>query len=371
MKIGFIAIAFTIFLSSISYVIVRGWQALPTISSIRWIYLIVSILLFLSMLTGMIFINALPPVVAKVVSFIGYSYAVISTYLFISFLFVDIIRIINYFIKFLPEGMASFRMWTMVVTLVITAIAMIIGNYKFNHPAIVILHLSTEKPIQNKTLKIVAASDIHLGVSIDKKRFQSYVKLINDQHPDIVLLAGDVTDRSVAPLIKQNMEEEFLSIKAPMGIYAINGNHEHYAETSHSTADFLKNTGIKVLRDEACLVDSSFYIIGRDDKSNVNRKNLKEIVKGLDAKTPKILMDHQPFNLEEAQKNGIALEISGHTHDGQFFPINLIVKRIYELGYGYMKKGKTHYYVSSGLGLWGPQYRIGTQSEVVVIYLRY
>jgi len=90
----------------------------------------------------------------------------------------------------------------------------------------------------------------------------------------------------------------------------------------------------------------------------------------MDVKFPRILMDHQPFHLEEAEKNNIDLQISGHTHNGQFFPGNLFVKSMYELGYGYLKKGKTHYYVSSGLGLWGPQYRIGTESELVVIHLK-
>ncbi|MFZ4725789.1 MAG: metallophosphoesterase, partial [Paludibacter sp.] len=117
--------------------------------------------------------------------------------------------------------------------------------------------------------------------------------------------------------------------------------------------------------------DSSFYIVGRDDKSNLNRKKLSEIVTGLDKKLPFILMDHQPYHLEEAEQNDIDFQISGHTHNGQFFPGNLFVKKMYELGYGYLKKGNTHYYVSSGLGLWGPQYRIGTESELVVINLKY
>jgi predicted MPP superfamily phosphohydrolase len=216
----------------------------------------------------------------------------------------------------------------------------------------------------------VAECDIHLGISIDKKRLQGYVKMINDQHPDIVLLAGDVSDRSMIPVIKQNMLEEFRSIKSKLGVYAINGNHEHYAETPTATADYLKEAGIIVLRDSACLVDSSFYVVGRDDRSYANRKSLNEIVKGLDPKYPRILMDHQPYHLEEAEKNNIDLQLSGHTHNGQFFPGNLFVRKMYELGYGYLKKGKTQYYVSSGLGLWGPQYRIGTQSELVVIHLK-
>jgi hypothetical protein len=370
MKIGFFIIAFAILISFNSYIMLRGWQALPPASVFRPIYLVSGIVLFIALLTGMIFSNSMPQVVAKAVCFAGFSYIIIFSYLLISFLFVDIVRLFNLVIQMRPVYMANFRLWMMVATLGVTGIAMIAGNYRFNHPSVVTLNLSTKNPRQNKVLTIVAASDIHLGISIDKKRLQSYVKMMNDQHPDIVLLAGDISDRSMIPVIKQNMLEEFSNIKAPMGVYAIYGNHEHYAETPTATADYLKKAGIVVLRDSACLVDNSFYLIGRDDRTNQKRKTLKEIVKGLDMKYPRILMDHQPFHLEEAENNNIDLQLSGHTHNGQFFPINLIIKSFYELSYGYLKKGNTHYYVSSGLGLWGPQYRIGTQSELVVIHLK-
>lgn len=370
MKFGFIIVALALLLSFNGYVFLRGWQSLPA-TAIRPVFLATGILLFLTMFVSMIFGNVMPAGVAKAVSFIGNSYVIIFSYLFISFLIVDIIRIANYFIEFAPNGLAVFRLWFLTATLAITAVAMVIGNYRFNHPQIVTLNLRSEKPTQNKSLKIVAASDIHLGISIDKARLQSYVKLINDQHPDIVLLAGDISDRSMIPVINQKMEEELREIKAPLGVFAINGNHEHYAETPTATAELLKKAGITVLRDEVSLVDSSFYVIGRKDRSNPERKELNEIVKNIDKTKPRILLDHQPYYLEQAEQNDIDLQISGHTHNGQFFPGNLFVKRMYQLGYGYLKKGKTHYYVSSGLGLWGPQYRIGTQSELVVINLKY
>jgi len=371
MKTGFIIVALAILFSLNGYVFLRGWQALPGTSAIRPVFLVTAIILFLSMLAGMIFGNAMPQTVAKFVSFIGFSYIIIFIYLFLSFLVVDVVRIANFFISFAPAGMAAFRLWAMTLTLGITGIVMIYGNYKFNHPEVVTLNISSEKPSQHKMLKIVAASDIHLGISIDKKRLQSYVKLINDQHPDIVLLAGDVSDRSMIPVVKQNMAEELRSINARFGVFAINGNHEHYAETPNATADYLKSAGIKVLRDEVCLIDSSFYLVGRNDRSNSQRKSLTELINGLDDTKPSILMDHQPYYLEEAEKNNIDLQLSGHTHDGQFFPGNFVVKHMYELAHGYLKRGKTHYYVSSGLGLWGPQYRIGTQSEIVVINFKY
>ena len=370
MRLGFVILALLVLFSFNGYVFLRGWQALPS-TVLRPIYLASIVFLFLSMLVGMIFGSSMPASLGKGISFVGNSYFVIFTYLLLSFLIVDVVRIANYFLEFSSTGLVGFRLWAMVGTLGLTVIALGIGNWNFNHPKIVTLNITADKPLQHKELKIVAASDIHLGISIDKKRLQSYVDMINDQHPDIVLLAGDVSDRSMIPVVNQKMDEELRQIKAPLGVYAINGNHEHYAETPNATAEYLKMSGIKVLRDEVSLVDSSFYVVGRDDRSNPKRKNLSELVNGLTPGKPLILLDHQPYHLEEAEQNGIDLQISGHTHNGQFFPGNLLVKHMYELAYGYLKKGKTHFYVSSGLGLWGPQYRIGTQSELVVINLKY
>jgi uncharacterized protein len=371
MKIGFFFIAFSVTILMVFYVSLRGWQALQSVGTARIWYLAANIVLFLTMLIGLMSRGALPPTIGKVVTFVGFTYMIVMIYLLLSFLLVDIVRLANYFIHFAPAGMKVFRLWALVSTLGVVTIAMIIGNYKFNHPAIVNLSIKVEKPEQNKTLKIVAASDIHLGPSIDKSRLKKYVELINAQKPDIVLLAGDIADNATKPLIDQNMAEELHNIKTTQGVYAITGNHEYYGENPYATEAYLKSAGITYLRDSSVLVNNSFYIVGRDDKSNLKRKSLKQIMNGIDKSKPIILLDHQPFNLEEAQVNDVDLQISGHTHNGQFFPGNLIVKLMYEKAYGYMQKGKTHYYISSGLGLWGPQYRIGTQSELVVIDLKY
>jgi len=371
MKITFFLVVFTFTLLIAFYVTLRGWQALFPLGNIRIWYVVANIALFVLMLTGLLARGSMPHLLARAITFTGFSYMLIMIYLFLSFVFVDIVRLINVIVHFAPAGMQTFRMWAMLVTLGLTLIAMITGNYKFNHPSIVKLDIQTEKPQQNREIKVVAVSDIHLGVSIDKDFLKKYVRMINDQQPDIVLMAGDVADNATQPLIIQNMAEELRQIKAPLGVYAISGNHEYYGENPFSTSEYLKTAGIITLRDSSILIDNSFYLVGRDDRTNRNRKALNDIMSATDKSKPVILLDHQPFHLEEAQKNEVDLQISGHTHNGQFFPGNLFVKRMYELGYGYMKKGKTHYYVSSGLGLWGPQYRIGTQSELVVIHLKY
>lgn len=371
MRIGFFLVMLSILTSMNAYVALRGWQALPAGSMVRPLFLTAVIVLFLSIFVAMILAPNMPHTIGKWISHVAYSYMIVFVYLFISFLVVDVVRLANYFIHFAPQGMPLFRYWAFLATLGITALAMIYGAWKFNHPEIVQLNLTAETPKQGKKLRIVAASDIHLGVTIDKAYLQKYVKLINDQHPDIVLLAGDVSDRSMVPVTRQHMDEELRQIKAPKGVYAITGNHEFYAETPRATEDYLRQAGITYLRDSAVLVDNSFYILGRDDRTNVNREEISELVEKMDRTKPVIMLDHQPYELNLTEKNGIDLQISGHTHNGQFFPGNLLVKRMYEVAHGYKKKGKSHIYVSSGLGIWGPQYRIGTQSELVVIELNY
>lgn len=371
MRIGFFIFAFGLFLTMAAYVSLRGWQALQSYNLARIIYLTSTIVLFLTLISGLIFSGNFSQTVAKTVSFIGFSYMIIMIYLLLSFLIFDLVRLSNSIFHFIPGSLAEVRLWWLIISIAITFFAMIYGNYRFNHPEIVYLNLKAADSHQNKKIRIVAASDIHLGVSIDKKRLQKYVEMINAQKPDLVLLAGDISDRSTIPLIKQNMAEELKKIHSTLGIYAISGNHEYFSENPHATGDYLKTAGITMLRDSSVLVGNSFYVIGRDDRTNLKRKPLSELTRELDQKVPKILLDHQPFDLHQAQQNGIDLQISGHTHNGQFFPGNLIVKKMYELGHGYLKKGKTHYYVSSGLGIWGPQYRIGTQSELVVIDFSY
>ena len=356
----------------LTYVLSRVGQALSFSLTWKSVYIVTSIVLFLSFFAGMIFGNYFPLPMAKVITFLGNSFLVVLIYLVLSFLATDIILIINKLFHFIKIDIVTFRYWGMMVSLLVIFVAMVIGNYKFNHPEIFHLNITADKPLQNKELRIVAISDVHLGVSIDKKRLKKYVTLINEQHPALVLIGGDLVDRSMVPIEKQKLEEELLQIKAPLGVYAILGNHEHYSESMQRVDNFYKKAGIKLLIDSVALVENQFYIAGRDDsRMNTQRKKLNEILQNTDITKPVILLDHQPTVLNDAQENKVDFQFSGHTHNGQFFPGNLFVKRMFELGYGFLKKGNTNYYVSSGLGLWGPQYRIGSQSELVVIDFKY
>lgn len=371
MKYGFFIFIFAFLLTIIAYTLVRGMQALTPVGNLKFVYLGTMVLLFGAFVAGMFFGNSFSPQAAKIISFIGFTFLILLIYLLLAFLLTDILRIVNHFIP-IVHNIPAFRMWMFVGSLVIITGVLIAGNYKFNRPETVHLEIQPSKPLQGHELRIVAVSDVHLGISIDKKRLSQYVELINAQHPDLVLIAGDLIDRSIKPVIAQKMDEELRKIKAPKGVFAIFGNHEYYGEGIDLMEDFYRKAGITLLRDSAVMVQNQFYIAGREDvRMSPQRKELSAILLRADKTKPIILLDHQPTHLSDAEQNNVDLQISGHTHNGQFFPGNLFVKRMFELGYGYLQKGNTHYYVSSGLGLWGPQYRIGTQSEVVVIKFRY
>lgn len=249
----------------------------------------------------------------------------------------------------------------------LTAAILCTGYYIYTQKARVPLTINIhKKKIAESPLKIVMISDLHLGYNIHRNEFEKWVKLINDEHPDLLLIPGDIIDSDTRPLYSDNITAAFKEIKTKYGIFAVPGNHEYFANIDRSVA-FLKQTGITLLRDSTALVNNSFYIIGRDDRTNTKRKSLAMLMQGIDTSKPLILLDHQPYDLEEAQKNGIDLQLSGHTHYGQIWPFSWVTDLLFEKAHGYLQKGNYHVFVSSGIGIWGGKFRIGTRSEYVVI----
>ena len=155
------------------------------------------------------------------------------------------------------------------------------------------------------------------------------------------------------------------------GLFAITGNHEFIGGGSR-TIPYIESKGIRVLKDEKILLPGGIQLIGRLDRDSrryfgKERAPLSELVSDIDPSRPVIVLDHQPFNLSEASQNGVDLQMSGHTHNGQLWPLNYLTKRMYELSYGYLQKDATHYIVSSGFGLWGPRVRSCSRSEIVLV----
>ena len=232
-------------------------------------------------------------------------------------------------------------------------------------------------------LRIVAVSDLHLGYATGKKALQKYVGKINSLLPDVVLIGGDLIDNTVKPLFVERMWEELGHLQAPGGIYMVPGNHE-YISGIDSVMEFISRTPIVILRDSVAALPEGVVIVGRDDRSNRGRKSLEMLkqeavaVAGTDAVAGAvsgngpvvILMDHQPYELFEKDSLGFDVQFSGHTHRGQVWPMSLLVDKMYPQSHGYRKWNNSHVVVSSGLSLWGPPFRIGTNSDLWVIDLK-
>jgi predicted MPP superfamily phosphohydrolase len=327
----------------------------------------------MSFIIAAIFETRLPPVIISICENIGGYWMITFLYFLVVVLIADLFRLTDYFFAISPNfikvnypEVKLIYFGFVILTLVTFSV---IGYIRFSNPKIVELNLNIPKKNNLlQKLSIIVISDVHLGDVIRKNRLEKYVELINNHNPDIILIAGDLFDRNLHSVEKQKMNTVLRQLKAKYGVYAILGNHEYFNNVNRAVL-YMTDSHINVLRDSAVTIDNKFVVIGRDDFSNKHRKSIKDIITGINKDLPLILLDHQPVNLADAVENNIDVQISGHTHNGQIYPFSLLVSKFYELAYGYKRKGNTHFYVSSGLGLWGAPIRLGTQSEIVNIQL--
>lgn len=240
-------------------------------------------------------------------------------------------------------------------------------------------------------LNIALVADLHLGYTVGPRMMRQMVDKINAQNPDIVLIAGDIFDNDYDAMGNPEELIRILSqIHSKYGTYAVYGNHDtdekilagftfpsNQKKTSDPRMDdFLERANIRLITEQTLLIDDSFYLVGRADEERPGRgvdirKTPQEIMNGLDSRKPVIVMEHEPKFLQKITDAGIDLHLCGHTHDGQTFPSNLLCKLIWENPAGYLKKGDMQSIVTSGVGLFGPNMRVGTKSEVVNIKVHF
>lgn len=213
-------------------------------------------------------------------------------------------------------------------------------------------------------VQICFVSDIHLGSISTIRILNKVVELIDQAQPDVVILGGDIIDiKSIEPY-GAKFEEIMRKVTSRYRTYAVIGNHEIYAG-AQDCVDLMKKSGISMLLDK--VIDlNGFSIVGRLDKRVENRKTLKKILLK-NTNNPIIVVDHAPEAIEESVENGAFLHLSGHTHAGQMFPMNLVVNFMYKPTCSLKKIGNMHYYITCGAGFWGPPYRIGNIPEVVLV----
>ena len=370
---------FVIFLALYSvlnyYIGLRGWEALEGAANLRPLFLVIFLFSSLSYIFSKVVQRYLPAIIYETIEVIGSFWFAFMLYFFLAIMLLDLVRVLNWGFNILPN-FNNYPMVKLITLGVVTGVVciIIIAGY-INTRTIKITTLNLDIPARNSSLKelnAVLISDIHLS-SINGNGFsKDIVNKINALNPDIVFVAGDLVDDKATLLRDKEIGYSFKDIKSPMGVYGITGNHE-YINGVDSSVNYMKELKVIPLRDTSITINNGFVLIGREDRSRglKKRKSLKDLVESSEKNLPMILMDHTPFQLEEAMENGIDLQLSGHTHHGQMFPINLITSKIYEVSQGYKKKGNTQYYVSSGVGTWGPPVRTGSRSEIVNLKIKF
>ncbi len=298
-------------------------------------------------------------------------------YGFLAWLAADILLLLQKPFHLVPATMITkLRLWLFVGITSATILLIIIGFINAITPVTKRYTIEVSKNFNSgsEPLKIVAVSDIHLGSIIRKRSMRHLSEMIRDENPDLVLFLGDLLDGSIGPVLRGDLLSH-LSIPVPRyGLYAITGNHEFMSDLGKSIP-YIESKGITVLMDEVVRLDNGVQLIGRIDRTALHtpassRKSLEKLLAQVDTAAPVILLDHQPYDLSALAGTPVDMQLSGHTHNGQMWPLNIITERMFELSHGYRVFGKTHVIVSSGFGIWGPRMRIGTRPEILSVTLK-
>jgi len=362
------------------YIYARGMQALPAGTGLRAIFPWVFWGLAAAYLAGRFLERVYLSALSDLLVWTGSFWLAALLYFVLAVIFFDLFRLINYFMPLYPGWVASnyakVKLWIFYGVTAIVGIVVLAGFINSRLPVVRKLDLHINKNTNGlRELNLVLLSDIHLGTIIGNGHFEKIVDKVQALNPDIILLAGDVLDEDLEPVLRQNIGETLRRLHAPFGVFAVMGNHE-YIGGAEPAYDYLKSHGLQVIRDSVVKVNNSFYLIGREDRDKPRfagrqRMALEELVAKADQAYPLILMDHQPYYPEKASEAGIDLQVSGHTHHGQLWPINLVTSAIFTISSGYAKIGNTHFYVSNGVGTWGPPVRIGNRPEIVNLRLTF
>lgn len=361
-----------------------------------WVRVIINI--FYWTLCLAMYIAALLPegTVRRVFNVAGtYWYGVII-YILLIIGILDLIRVITRKVKKIPKSETTitrkqFIALGSVVIVVIVGIG-IWGGIQARTIETSEYEIDVDKDAGNvDSLNVVLVADQHMGYSVGTSMMRDMVDKINAYNPDIVIIAGDIFDNNYDALDDpEELIKIYQSIESKYGVYAVYGNHDidemiiagfTFPQEKKLTADtrmdeFLEKAGVVNLRDEGVLVDNSFYVYGRPDYSKEGRgingrKTPNELMKGMDKNKPILIIDHEPRELSELSDAGVDVDLSGHTHDGQIFPLNLTGKIIWENPKGMFKKGNMTSLVTSGVGFYGPGIRVGTEAEVMDIKINF
>ena len=289
-------------------------------------------------------------------------------YLFLFVLLYDLILLINLVIRIIPaekRKSPAFRKIVLSSVIIMSALVVLGGTINFN--TVRTTSYKVEVPARSSelnNLRIAFAADFHIDSKTPVNFIKRFTKKIESISPDIVLFGGDIVEGHDGENMEKH-EDILRSLDPRYGVYGVLGNHEYYR--GQDRGSFFDRAGIVILRDTVLVIEKSFSLAGRLDSHFSDRKPVEEIIQSTNDSLPVILLDHRPTELEQTSNTRTDVQLSGHTHDGQMFPINLITRKVYILSKGYRKMGNTHFFVTSGIRQWRFPVRTSGKSEIMVI----
>lgn len=376
----FFAIVLTILFFINYYIYWHGLKAIGQNPTIRLIYTIIFVGLASAYFLGRIVERFSNGIMVRFLEWMGAYWLGAMVYFLLIVIAIDLFRLINHYVPLIPAGLRQnlqqLKIAVGIAAIIVVSIVLIIGRWNATHPQIKNLEIDIHKKANAKAITIAFASDIHLGSLVGQRQLKQLVEIIEVKQPDLILFGGDLLDEDLLPVIRRNLGQCLEELRAPLGKFTVTGNHEFIGGVDNAV-QYLENHGITVLRDSSIQLSNGIWILGRDDRDGKrfsggeSRQALNELISEVNSKQPLILLDHQPVNLSESIVNGIDLQLSGHTHHGQLWPLNYITSKLFQISRGYKLIERTHFLVSSGFGTWGPPIRLASRSEIYFIKVNF
>lgn len=301
------------------------------------------------------FVSTFPYRINQIFSYIVYYYMGFVIYASAFFIVAAVLT-------WIFKGKVEFNFYK--AAFILTLLVLMAGTY-FKHSTVVTKYEIDSEGKLATPMNVVLISDTHLGFINENASMKKLVGMINELNPDVVLIAGDLIDFHLDPVLEKDMLSELKNIESQI-FFAV-GNHEIYGGKTALLVETLNSyPNVEAVRDNKVLLENGVYIAARD---NFSKKPIKDILAG-SGDNPVIIMQHTPDTIDEAVENNVLLQVSGHTHKGQIFPGRLFTKRLFKVDYGHEKIKDTNIIVSQGYGTWGPPIRVGSRSEIVLIKIK-
>jgi predicted MPP superfamily phosphohydrolase len=360
-----------LFFPLIVYACIRVGKLIPR-SDVRHIFISLYVFLFLGYPLAELISHRQASDWARPLVICGYYCLPYLLYIVLSVVAIDLAVALARSLKLVHRETVSGSIFRFVrLGLYVTIPALIVAGGAWNNNRLQVKNLSVglqQKNSRIESLHVVFASDFHLSQITNDHLVERFVAKVNALNPDIVLMGGDVVEGDRDENLN-NFEAQFRKIRSKYGVYAARGNHESHRGVSDA---LFARCGMKFLEDSIQKIDGAFYLVVRKNARFSRRKPISELLKEAPENLPIILLDHSPTDLEDVSKSRVDLQFSGHTHNGQLFPVNLLVMPFqYELAWGTMVKRHTVFVVSSGVQAWGPPVKTAGDSEILSVKINF